>query len=106
MNQNDQPAPRAPNIREMIAVSSSQLAAIGHDPDTNTLAIRFNGKGDKPGSLYHYDNFTAYQFAELTSAESKGSYFIRNVKNNPAHPYRRVEEKPADAGPGENPGAA
>lgn len=101
MNTNDNQAPRAPMIREMIPVQSSQLAAVGHDPDTNTLAVRFNGKGDKPGSLYHYGNFTAYQFAELTSAESKGSYFIRNIKSNPAHPYTRVEEKAADAPAGE-----
>lgn len=83
---------KAPVIREMTKVESSQLAAIGHDPDTNTLAIEFHGKGGKPGSLYHYRNFTAYQFAEFTSAESKGSYFIRNIKTNTeAHPYYWVE---------------
>lgn len=83
-------------------VTSSQLAAIGHDPATNTLAIRFNGKDGRIGSLYHYANVTAEQFEAFQAAESKGSHFIRNIK--PAtdkHPYTRIVEKQEDAGTNE-----
>lgn len=86
----DKPAPAI----DMIPVQSSQLEAIGHDPETNTLAIRFPAKErylPAPGSLYHYDNFTADDFAAFMAAESKGSYFIRTIKANPAKwPYRKV----------------
>ena len=78
-------------------VESSQMEAIGHDPDTNTLAIRFKGYGGRPGSLYHYQNVTADDFAAFQSAESKGSHFIRNIK--PAtdrHPYSRIDESKKD----------
>lgn len=75
-------------------VTSSQLAAIGHDPDTNTLAIRFNGKDGKLGGLYHYSNFTAEQFEAFQAAESKGSHFIRTIKPNAdKFPYTRINEK-------------
>jgi hypothetical protein len=76
---------------EMTPVVSSQIAAIGHDPDTNTLAIRFPDKGDRPGSLYHYANFTAEDFERFSAAESKGSFLIREIKPNAAKwPYTKV----------------
>jgi hypothetical protein len=75
----------------LISVESSQLDAIGHDPLTNTLAIQFKGFGDKPGNVYHYDNFTTNQFAEFLNAESIGSYFKKNIRNAvEAHPYRKI----------------
>lgn len=74
-------------------VESSQLAAIGHDPATNTLAVRFKAKGDAPGNLYHYQNFTDKDFEDFQKAESKGSHFIRNVKPYAKQfPYTRVAE--------------
>lgn len=75
----------------MNAVESSQIAAIGHDPATNTLAIQFPGKGDKPGSVYHYANFTADDFKAFQDAESKGSFFGKNIKKNTEkYPYTRI----------------
>lgn len=62
----------------MQPVESSQIAAIGHDPDTNTLAIRFySGWGEKKrvGSLYRYSNFTAEDFEAFKNAESLGKHF-------------------------------
>lgn len=65
----------------MAAVKSSQIAAIGHDPITNTLAIQFAPRKDgTPGSVYHYENFTANDFADFQKAESIGSYFGKNIK--------------------------
>ncbi|MBW9334546.1 KTSC domain-containing protein [Herbaspirillum sp. RU 5E] len=75
----------------MDAVESSQIAAIGHDAATNTLAIQFPGKGDKPGSVYHYANFTAADFKAFQEAESKGSFFGKNIKKNTEkYPYTRI----------------
>ena len=56
-------------------VKSSQIHSIGHDPETNTLAIRFYrgyGREQRPGSLYHYANVDAAAFAAFRDAESLG----------------------------------
>jgi hypothetical protein len=68
-------------------VTSSQLAAIGYDPETQTLAIEF-----KSGGRYHYANFSPEDWAKLESAESVGSHFYRNIKPFPdRHPYTKIE---------------
>ena len=76
----------------MDSVESSQIAAIGHDPETNTLAIQFAGKDGKPGSVYHYQNFTATQFEQFSSAESIGSHFYVHIKHRAdLHPYTKID---------------
>jgi len=75
----------------MFGVQSSQIKEIGHEAATNTLAIRFNGKGDQPGSLYHYAGVDAEAFQNFKSADSIGSYFGKNIKGNFA--YTKVPEK-------------
>lgn len=83
-----------PQIR-LEPVVSTQVAAIGHDAATNTLAIRFPGFDGRPGNLYHYANFNADQFAEFCAAESVGSFFIRQIKANEAlFPYTKIDETP------------
>lgn len=75
----------------MDAVESSQISAIGHHAESNTLAVQFPGKGEKPGSVYHYANFTADDFAEFKAAESKGSFFLHRVKKQTEkHPFTRI----------------
>lgn len=75
----------------MDAVESSQIAAIGHDPSTQTMAIKFPDKGTRIGSLYHYANVTAEQFAEFKAAESKGSHFIKSFKSfADKFPYTKI----------------
>lgn len=64
----------------MDTVVSSQINAIGHDAGTNTLAIHFKSYSQKPGSVYHYANVTAEQFAEFKAAGSIGAYFGKNIK--------------------------
>lgn len=74
----------------MDAVESSQIAAIGHDPDTNTLAIQFTAKSGT-GSIYHYSNFTAEDFAAFKGAESIGSHFGKFIKPNAEkYPFKKV----------------
>ncbi|MDB5988888.1 MAG: hypothetical protein JWQ10_291 [Herbaspirillum sp.] len=66
-------------VIQMGAVESSQITAIGHDAETNTLAIQFPSKSGS-GSVYHYQNVTADQFAAFKNAESIGSHFGKNIK--------------------------
>jgi hypothetical protein len=71
---------------KMEAVTSSQLAAVGYDPESETMAIRF-----KNGSLYHYYHVSAEQHHALVSAESIGKHFTQNVKWS--FEYQRQEEQ-------------
>ena len=77
----------------LVPVSSNLLKAIGHHPETNTLAIEFPpSKWAPEGSLYHYRNFTANDFALFNSAPSKGAYFKAFIKAFPdAFPYERIQ---------------
>jgi hypothetical protein len=75
-------------------VASSQIHSIGHDPATNTLAIRFADKSGDPAALYHYSNFPAEEFEKLSSAESIGSHFYKQIKPHADDfPYTRINEE-------------
>ena len=80
----------------MMPVESSQMDAIGYDPDTKILAIRFKASRktpDKPGSLYHYNNVTSQMFGDFSKAESKGKFFGAHIKPETVkHPYKKIEE--------------
>lgn len=79
------------------AVESSRIAEIGHNPETQTLAIRFKRGDGSNGALYHYGNFTAEDFATFDSAESLGTHFSHHIKKETEkHPYLRVAEPPAN----------
>lgn len=85
-------------IIALAPVVSSQIAGIGHCAETNTLAVQFTGKNG-PGSLYHYANFTAEQFAAFRGAESVGSHFIKQIKPKAdAHPYQHIKDPGAVPG--------
>jgi|GEM_PF-521335 len=74
-------------------VESSQIHSIGHDAATSTLAIRFKNYKGELGSLYHYDNFTAADFAAFKGAESIGRHFGQHIKNaTEKYPFRKVDE--------------
>ncbi len=74
----------------MSQVESSQLHAIGHHPESNTLAIQFKGK-EGAGSTYHYSNFSAEDFAAFQKAESFGAHFGKHIKTNTTkHPYKKI----------------
>jgi len=71
----------------MTPVESSQIARIGYDATTNTLAIEF-----ARGGLYHYDNVTPELYAKMQAAESKGSFFFKEIKPfTKEYPYRRIQ---------------
>lgn len=56
-------------------VLSSDIAAIGYDPQSQVLAIRFNR-----GGVYYYDDVSSNVYQELMNDSSKGSYFHRNIR--------------------------
>lgn len=77
-------------------VQSSQIEAIGHDPATNTLAIRFKsrakGNGVVNGSTYHYSNVTKDDYMKLRTAESVGSHFHKHIKPHPTrYPFTKID---------------
>lgn len=68
------------------AVNSSQIMAIGHDAESNTMAVQFK-RGDQPGPIYHYSNVTP----EFSGAESIGSFFYKWIKPKPdVYPFVKV----------------
>lgn len=72
-------------------VVSSQIAAIGHCPETNTLAIQFANRSG-PGNVYHYSNFTADDYASFAGADSVGAYFGKHIKPHAEkHPYEKID---------------
>lgn len=77
-------------------VASSQIHSIGHDPQTNTLAVRFKNSRGEPASLYHYRNFTKDDFSAFQAAESIGSHFYKHIKPHvDKHPYEKIVEDAA-----------
>jgi hypothetical protein len=84
---------------ELSPVESSQIEAIGHDPETNTLAIRFKDYRGGRGALYHYANVTTEDFEVFRGAESIGRHFKTVIKADPeAFPYTRIFERETEDG--------
>lgn len=75
----------------ILPVTSALLAGLGHDPNTNTLAVEFIETSKKPPSVYHYADVSPETFEELRTSPSIGGYFTRNIKNDPhTYPYKRI----------------
>jgi len=73
-------------------IDSSQIHAIGHHPESNTLRIQFKNKDGGAGSIYDYANFTAEHHQAFMAAESKGSHFGKHIKKNEKHPFERISD--------------
>lgn len=65
-------------------VKSNQVAAVGYDPLTKTLAVTFT-RG--PGTIYQYPNVEPKVHAEFMAAESIGRYFGAHIKALPFKKY-------------------
>lgn len=59
----------------LVAVKSSNVAAVGHDSRTNELHVKFNN-----GGVYAYSGVDAAQHAELIAADSIGSHLHSVIK--------------------------
>ena len=82
---------------ELKPVQSSQIAALGYDAGTQTLAVRFHPtaaqkKEGKPGSTYAYRNVAPGDATRLREAESIGSHFIKFIKADPkSFPFTKLD---------------
>jgi hypothetical protein len=79
---------------ELIPVNSSRLAAIGHDPETFTLAVMFPPTKKAPtGKIYHYSSVSEELYDDLKNAESIGVFFGMRILNDPdKYPFVCVDE--------------
>jgi len=68
---------------EMQPVSSSNIAAVGYDTDSQMVYVQFLN-----GSTYAYKGVPEHEFENLRTAPSVGSYLNRNYKN--VYPYERA----------------
>lgn len=69
---------------DYVPVSSSNVAAVGYDPASNTLGIRFLN-----GSEYHYHSVGEDVYQGLLTASSVGRYLNECVKKA-GYPYTRI----------------
>jgi hypothetical protein len=60
---------------EMIPVASSNIAAVGYDPETSEMDVQFLN-----GSVYRYFNVPESYFHDMLGASSKGSYHHHYIK--------------------------
>lgn len=60
---------------EYTSVSSSTIASVGYEPDTQTLAVSFHN-----GREYHYYSVPETVYEGLYTAPSPGRYFDSYVK--------------------------
>lgn len=89
----DQPSISTAPI-ELQPVESSQIDAVGHDPETNTLAVRFRAGAGSIGRTYHYGGVDAALFEQLRKAKSIGSFFHKTIKPNvSAYPYVKIDTR-------------
>jgi hypothetical protein len=61
---------------EMITVSSRAINAIGYDPNTKKMKIKF-----KQGTTYDFCHVPEYIFKGLLSASSKGTYYNDHIRD-------------------------
>jgi len=66
-----------------IPVSSSNVATVGYDSETQTLIIEFNN-----GGVYQYFDVSQDIYEALISADSVGKYLNANIKGY--YRYARV----------------
>lgn len=71
---------------EMKTVESSQISRVGYVPANSMIGYLFVDFSRDPSkkSLYLYHPISASMYENMMTAESKGSYFNANIKNNPA----------------------
>lgn len=62
---------------EMIYVDSSNIEAVGYDPETLELHVQFRN-----GRTYVYYSVEDWTYQELLNAESKGTFLNTRIKPN------------------------
>lgn len=70
----------ASNLPPMTGVKSSNVESIGHDPERQSLFVRF-----KSGGLYKYDGVSPEAHAAFMKSDSKGKHFKQNIMGKYVH---------------------
>ena len=68
----------------MTPVASSNIHAIGYEPDARRLKVQFK-RGGEPGDIYHYDDVPPEAHAAFMAADSHGKHFAANIKGKFKH---------------------
>ena len=78
----------------LLPVQSSMLAAIGYDPATRTLAVRFNNSN----FVHHYKDVPAAEVDAVRTAESIGKEFNARIRGKYDSTAVAIEDaqQPAD----------
>jgi hypothetical protein len=61
---------------EMISVRSSAISAVGYDPNTQQMRIKFH-----QGHTYNFCRVPQHIVDGLLSAGSKGTYYDRHIRD-------------------------
>lgn len=67
----------------LVPVASSDISAMGYDPDGNELQVQFT-----TGRIYSYPNFPPDLYQQFVMAPSKGSFFAMFIKK--IYPAQRL----------------
>lgn len=57
-------------------IESKLLSSAAHDAEHSILYLRF-----RSGDVYRYFEFSPEQYRQLLAAESRGRYFLANIRN-------------------------
>ncbi len=68
---------------ERIPVSSSNIASVGYDVETQTLEVEF-----LHGGIYQYFGVPVEIYEAFMGASSHGQFFHYNIKNH--YPFARI----------------
>lgn len=64
-------------------VASSNIHSVGYDSDKRKLEVKFRSK-----SIYQYDDVPEKVYRRFLSAESKGKFLNKHIKNK--YPYTKI----------------
>ena len=64
-------------VTALTPVESSNIEAVGYDDATRSLTVKF-----KNGTTFRYDDVEPEHYENMISADSVGSYFHKNVRND------------------------
>lgn len=82
----------------MTPVQSNQIASVGYDTTSKTLAVIF-ARG--PGHIYHYPGVSEKTHSDMMAAESKGAFFALHIKSLPFEKFpAQVQRLPPDSSEG------
>jgi len=71
---------------KMQKVKSSNIDSVGYDKDSMTLVVRFAS-----GTTYEYLRVAPKQYSEMMNADSVGSYFSKNIRNQ--HRFNKLKDR-------------